>query len=868
MKKLMIATISAIFLVLQPYASANAQGGNLIMNSGFEESEENDAYWMSSSWENKGTLQLDKTHSHSGNASALIINGAATDSRLLQKVNVKSETYYKISCWIRTENVGPDAKGANISIDGLTDTSDDIRNTSNDWTYAELYGISGKGQNTFTLTLGLGGYGSLNTGKAWFDDVFVEELAAAPERGKVIRLYSDTVKAAVSNTVEAPVWNRGLLLFAIASVLLAAAAWFILKRKKSVQAPKAKYDGPPVKSGIPQPSLFKLTLDRKDLLIMACMTIAYLIMAVPNLGSLKAPVTSWTPAGRGEYLVVDLGSEITPGRIYFYGGLGHKRPNIGKYRVQYLEPADAGKGATAAVTAIDTVTGASNGAGTYKPLATIEKNDGNIFVWQYTNSPDIKTRFLKIIVDAPGGTLNELVFFAKDGKEPLHGIKIVENSTSADDEGKVTNLFDEPGTVDVNHTYLSGMIFDEIYHARTAYEYLNRMEPYEWTHPPLGKLLISLGILIFGMNPFGWRIIGTLFGAAMAPVMYMFGKKLFIGRFYGFCSAFLIMFDFMHFGLSRIATIDIYATFFIILMYYYMIDYYMNKSYCLDFRQSLRPLFLCGLFFGLGVASKWIGLYAGGGLALLFFLAKYSEYRDYRKALDCTDKKASWPDSFIPLYVSKTFKYSILFFIIIPLAIYMLSYIPYVTTPGYGFLDIFSNQAGMLKYHSKDVLNATHPYSSRFWEWPFMRRPLLTYYGTDLPEGMSSSMTIMGNPAIWWFGIPALAASFIIAVRKRDKKMTVIFTAIAFQYLPWFGITRIVFIYHFFSSVPFMILSIVYIIKNLLESSRSQMKYVIFGYLTLVLVLFILFYPVLSGLEVPRSYVLDYLQWFKNKWTF
>jgi dolichyl-phosphate-mannose-protein mannosyltransferase len=846
MKRFMVGFILAVLLLLSICTPISAQSNNLAVNNSFEENEGDDPYfWMSSSWDNTGRLQLDKTQAHSGQVSALIINDTATDSRFNQQISVKGETYYKLSCWIKTENVGPDAMGANLSIEGLTSASNNIKGTSNDWTYSELYGISGKNQKSFTLTIGLGGYNSLNTGKAWFDDVSVEELAGAPEQGTVVKLYTDTAETSSGNVEKAPGWSRGLVLLLIAAVLLAAVIWFILTGKKAVRPLNAERAGAAVKDGI-QPAIFKLYLDKKDWLMIACMTLVYLAIAIPNLGSLNAPATSWTPASQGESVIVDLGSEITPGPIYYYGGLGHNRPDTGKYRLQYLESAD-----------------------TYKPLATIEKNDGNIFVWQYVNSPDIKTRYIKIIVDAPGGTLNELAFFEKGTKVPLHGVEILDNNTSPDDEGNVRNLFDEPDMVDYNHTYLSGMIFDEIYHARTAYEYLKRMEPYEWTHPPLGKLLISLGILIFGMNPFGWRIIGTLFGAAMVPIMYMFGKKLFNGRFYGFCSAFLIMFDFMHFSLSRIATIDVYATFFIILMYYYMVDYFMNKSYQTGFKQSLKPLFLCGLFFGLGAASKWIGLYAGGGLALLFFLAKYSEYRDYTKEMAHPNKnmKAPWLDNFISLNKLTIFIFCI-FFAMIPFVIYMLSYIPYMSTPGHDFCVFITNQSDMLNYHSNGVLSATHPYSSRFWEWPIMRRPLLTYYGTDLPADMSSSMTIMGNPAIWWFGILAIGASFIIAIRKRDKKMTVVFTAIAFQYIPWFGITRITFIYHFFSSVPFMILSIVYIIKTLLEGSRPQMKYAIYGYLILVLVLFIMFYPVLSGLEVPRNYVLNYLQWFKSKWIF
>nr|MBQ4320083.1 phospholipid carrier-dependent glycosyltransferase [Clostridia bacterium] len=69
-------------------------------------------------------------------------------------------------------------------------------------------------------------------------------------------------------------------------------------------------------------------------------------------------------------------------------------------------------------------------------------------------------------------------------------------------------LFDEQALVPDMPDYQNGMYFDEIFHARTAYEHINGLQPYEISHPPLGKLLISVGILLFGMNPFGWRIAG------------------------------------------------------------------------------------------------------------------------------------------------------------------------------------------------------------------------------------------------------------------------------------------------------------------------------------------------------------------------
>lgn len=843
--KTVVAVIIGFLMIFS--APVWAENPNLVKNPGFEEAEGNDPYyWVSGSWENNGKFNLDNTQAHSGKSSALITNSKATDSRFKQQIPVEPGRYYRLSCWIKTEDVGTKEKGANISIDGLIETSQDVKSTSGEWIYVELYGVSSPSQKNFTLTLGLGGYSSLNTGKAWFDDVVVEELEAAPADTNVIKLYkANETKPDTENSIYTAINPMFILMIISLLLVVGIILYFTLTRRQ----PQDQLHEAAAASGTGgvSPAPFLLRLDKKDFIIMSVMTVVYLTLALLNLGYPYAPETSWTPVSAGDSIIADLGTETKLSRLYYFGGLGQDRPDEGKYRLQY-----------------------DDGTGKFIQLATIDKKTGDIFSWKSVTIPKVRTRYLKIIADVPGATLNEIAVFGQDSKTPVKSIRIVENNVSSAAKGSPENLFDEWNKVDYKRSYLSGMIFDEIYHARTAYEFLHRMEPYEWTHPPLGKLLISIGIAVFGMNPFGWRVIGTLFGAAMIPIMYLFGLKLFNKKFYAFCAAFLMMFDFMHFSLTRIATIDVYGTFFIILMYYFMYDYFVNKSYVLGFRQSLKPLFLSGLFFGFGAASKWIGLYAGGGLALLFFLTKYQEYRDFaRLSKTKAAKEAPWVKQFIPVYLVRTILLCIPAFIIIPGIIYSLSYIPFFNVAGGGhdLGYILQSQSDMLRYHSKDVLNATHPFSSRFWEWPLMRRPLETYVGGELTSGMSSSMTIMGNPAIWWVGIIAVIAAAILAVRKKDRKMLVIFTAIAFQYFPWFGVSRIVFIYHFFSTVPFMILSIVYVIKALLEK-YPEMKRLVYTYLALVLILFVMFYPVLSGLEVPRWYVEVFLLWFKGNWVF
>ncbi len=592
----------------------------------------------------------------------------------------------------------------------------------------------------------------------------------------------------------------------------------------------------------------KLILTKNDIIIMCVMTVIYLAVALFNLGSFVAPTTSWQPLTVGEAFTVDFGKEVELSRIYYYMGISATEFNSNKYRLQFEDK-----------------------NGKYKSLGTIEKG-ADINKWKYVTVYE-KTRRVKVIVDVQGGTLNELAFVEKGSTEAIKKIKLINKNDDFAGNGKIENLFDEQDKLEYNPSLMTSTYFDELYHARTAFEHLHLIEPYETTHPPLGKILIAIGIAIFGMNGFGWRIIGTLFGALMIPLMFMFGKKIFQKTFYGFCAAFLMMFDFMHFAQTRISTIDVYGTFFIMLMYYFMYDYFMNNSYQVGYKQSLKPLFLSGLFFGIGVACKWIVLYGGGGLALLFFMSRYLEYRDFQKVTNRgilkkdykkEASKFAWVNDFISNNIVKTILWCIPFFIIIPAAIYLMSYIPYMLSgTGHNIADVLQQQKGMFDYHAG--LQATHPFSSEWWSWPLDIKSMWYYMGDDVPAGKVSSIVSFGNPAIWWVGAAATIFALILAIRKKEKKMIVVFTAIAFQYCPWMFITRLVFIYHFFSTVPFMMLAMVYVIKYFMEKYKHA-EYVVYFYLGIVAALFILFYPVLSGLTVDRTY-LEALRWL-DSWVF
>ena len=264
-------------------------------------------------------------------------------------------------------------------------------------------------------------------------------------------------------------------------------------------------------------------------------------------------------------------------------------------------------------------------------------------------------------------------------------------------------LFDEQHMVPDHSTYMDSSYFDEIYHPRTALEHLNNVYPYEVSHPPLGKLIISLGIMMFGMTPFGWRFMGTLFGVLMVPILYIFLKNLFGKTSVALCGTALFTFDFMHLVQTRLATIDTYGVFFILASYYFMYRWLAVPA-GKKLRHYILPLFLSGLFWGIGCASKWTVVYAGAGLALLWLLGMIFKAGDWREAernarLATPPPKVRqevtealfqetappWERPQVPsfaVHVWGMIGLSVIFFVLIPVCIYTASYFPYALARG------------------------------------------------------------------------------------------------------------------------------------------------------------------------------------------
>ena len=165
----------------------------------------------------------------------------------------------------------------------------------------------------------------------------------------------------------------------------------------------------------------------------------------------------------------------------------------------------------------------------------------------------------------------------------------------------------------------------------------------------------------------------------------------------------------------------------------------------------------------------------------------------------------------------------------------------------------------MFDYHSNLV--AEHYYSSPFYEWPVIWMPLLDA-NDAVGENLVSSVSCMGNPAIWWTGILCEIYVLFRWIFKKDQKAGFLCISYLAQYIPWMSVGRITFIYHYFPAILFVILMMGYTMLQVKEHFAWGKKAIAL-YLAIAVVCFILFFPVVSGLPVSREYGM-HLRWLKD----
>ena len=445
--------------------------------------------------------------------------------------------------------------------------------------------------------------------------------------------------------------------------------------------------------------------------------------------------------------------------------------------------------------------------------------------WDFIK-PKIKSKYV-LLEFTENSTIGEVALY-NNSKEKIALNKITINSHQTD------LLTDEQDTVPDKVSYMNTSYFDEVYFARTAYEYVENIPTYEWTHPPLGKLIQAIPILITKhLSPFNYRLMGNISGILMIIIMYLFGKELFKKRKYSIFASLLMFFDTFHFVQTRMGTVDSHLVLFMMISALGMIKYCNNKK--------MINLLISGIFFGLSVCVKWTGLYCGLGLAIIYFtyMIKNKEFN------------------------LKHILSGFSFFVVIPLIFYIGLYLLFPNNNiNYtnNLKSIMKQQEQMYNYHSK--LAAEHFFSSDWYTWPISYKPVW-YHEAIVDTTSKETISGIGNIVIWWVGIVAMI-SLIPKLLKKDKNSFYLLVLILSLWLPYVFIGRIMYMYHYFPVLPFMMLAITGLFKHIDE--KYKLTYLIPIYLIFVIAFFIIYYPVITGNVVSIDY-LKKIELFKS-WYF
>lgn len=182
--------------------------------------------------------------------------------------------------------------------------------------------------------------------------------------------------------------------------------------------------------------------------------------------------------------------------------------------------------------------------------------------------------------------------------------------------------------------------------------------------------------------------------------------------------------------------------------------------------------------------------------------------------------------------------------------------------------DVVYRQYTMFEYH--DTLTATHPYSSKWFEWPIDWVPIAYFYqdlrtdktnNTDCkPPHCVYEITSMPNPLNMWFGLLCVPFVGFLAWYQKRKGYALIVLTYLMQWLPWMKSPRIAFAYHFYVDIPLICLCNAIALQWLWKKASSQDDPVVRGLaiagISLVVACivgaFIFFYPILA--DQPLSW--------------
>ena len=457
-------------------------------------------------------------------------------------------------------------------------------------------------------------------------------------------------------------------------------------------------------------------------------------------------------------------------------------------------------------------------------------------------------------------------------------------------------------------------VFDEVHFGKFVSGYYTHQYYFD-IHPPGGKLIIAGFAKLFNFSPeysfaeigqkfpdnkyLALRFLPMLAGMLLPIIIYLLALELGFSILGAFGAGMLIALENSLLTQSRLILLDPFLLLFGFASLLFYFKYRSHSSDSSDLIPNSYFLILMSIFGGLAFSIKWTGIAFLGLVGLIELIH--------------TVKNNSLTIRYSLLAIAKLF----VFFVIIPLTIYFSIFVIHfslLTKSGDGDafmtpefqsslqdsdyaddsnlkpLNIFQKfiELNAEMYTANKNLTATHPYSSQWYTWPFMVRPIYYWNQSSIDTPTQSKIYLIGNPFIWWASTVAILYLLIstlfdfvsrkykawkhIEVEARNKKQEasqksmihdscfmILIGGYVINYLPFIGIGRVMFLYHYLSALIFAILTLAYLIDQHPKRKKIFMTVIILAGLA-----FLFFAPLSYGLPLEANQLQNRF-WF-NTW--
>ena len=422
-------------------------------------------------------------------------------------------------------------------------------------------------------------------------------------------------------------------------------------------------------------------------------------------------------------------------------------------------------------------------------------------------------------------------------------------------------------------------------------------------HPPLGKETIAVGEWLFGLTPFGWRLMVAILGSLAILMTARIARRMTRSNLLGCVAGLLLALDGLEFVMSRTALLDISVMFWVLAAFGCLVidrDRSRARLAAAVLRDAeradaaaeagMRPLppgpgprlglrwwrVAAGLCLGLAIASKWNGIW----FLPVFAVMTLAWDVGARKTAGFTSPGGQTARDGLWLPLS---------FGLVPAAAYLASWSGWFASP-YGYDRQWAVQHGVhnpiwaaldsLYQYQRQVLDFSvtltqhHPYQSWPWSWLVMSRPVSMYYnGHSHACGVhncAQEVLAIGTPAIWWASIPALIACLVWWLLRRDWRAGAVLAGVAAGWLPWFWYAwhdhRTMFFFYAVVFDPFLVIALTLCLGLIIGPARASVGRRAAGaglagaYLLAVVADFWYMYPLFAAKIIP------YTSWLARMW--